>query len=116
LDESSLCSNCGEPMGLTHRKSRNWEDEIEDRAEEFGERAEQFGKRMSARNWEMEDECYGGRNRSSGPIIFGIIIIMIGLSSLLERTYSWARMANLWPFIIIVIGLVVVYNGSQRGK
>lgn len=115
-DEASLCSNCGEPLSVPRQEKRNWEDEIEERAEEFGERAERFGRRMGSRNWEMEDECYGGRNRSTGPIIFGAIIILIGLSSLLERTYSWARIGNLWPIILILIGLSVVYNASQRGK
>ena len=116
MDEASHCSNCGDPLGVTHREGRNWEDEIEERAEEFGERAERFGRRMSNRNWEMEDECYGGRDRSTGPIIFGIIIILFGVSSLLEKTYSWARFANLWPVILIGIGLLVVLNASQRGK
>jgi uncharacterized membrane protein len=62
----------------------------------------------------MEDNCFGGRDRSSGPIFFGVIIILVGLSSLLEKTYSWARFDNLWPVIIIAIGLLVVYNAMKR--
>ena len=116
LDEASHCTNCGEPLSITRRESRNWEDEIEVRAEKFGEKAEQFGKRMSNRNWDMEDNCFGGRNRSTGPLIFGVIIILVGLSTLLEKTYSWARFDNLWPVIIIGIGLMVVYNAVQRRK
>ena len=94
-DNASLCINCGESLSITHRNSKNWEEEIEVRAEEFGARAERFGKRLGARGRDMDDECYGGRNRSSGPLFFGVIIILVGLSSLLGATYSWARFGNL---------------------
>ena len=62
----------------------------------------------------MEENCFGGRDRSSAPIFFGVVIILVGLSSLLEKTYSWARFDNLWPVIIIAIGLLVVYNAMKR--
>ena len=115
-DDASHCISCGEPLSKTDRESRNWEEEIEVRAEEFGERAERFGRRMSGRNSDMEDNCFGGRDRSTGPIFFGVIIILVGLSTLLSKTYSWARFDNLWPVIIIAIGLIVVYKATQRRK
>ena len=111
-DDTAQCMKCGEPLGSSQRRSRNWEEEIEVRAEEFGERAEKFGRRMEARH--MDDECFGGRDRSTGPLVFGVIIILAGLSSLLSDTYSWARFDNLWPVIIIGIGLIVVYNAIKR--
>jgi len=113
-DDAAHCAKCGEPLGSTQRGSRNWEEEIEVRAEEFGERAERFGRRMSARN--MDDECFGGRDRSTGPLVFGVIIILVGLSSLLRDTYSWARIGNLWPVILIGLGLLTVYNATQRRR
>jgi len=64
----------------------------------------------------MDDECFGSRDRSTGPLVFGVIIILVGLSSLLEKTYSWARFDNLWPVIIIGIGLLTVYNATQRRR
>ena len=89
LDDASACVNCGSSLNIQPvRKRRN--------------------------DWDMEDNCFGGRDRSSGPIFFGVIIILFGLSSLLERTYSWARFDNLWPVIIIAIGLMVVYNAMKR--
>jgi hypothetical protein len=69
---------------------------------------------MSARN--MDDACFGSRDRSTGPLVFGVIIILVGLSSLLGDTYSWARFGNLWPVIIIGIGLLTVYNATQRRR
>ena len=113
-DDAAHCAKCGETLGSTQRDSRNWEDEIEVRAEEFGERAERFGRRMEART--MDDECFGSRDRSTGPLVFGVIIILVGLSSLLSDTYSWARIGNLWPVILIGIGLLTVYNATQRRR
>jgi len=107
-DDAAHCTKCEEPLGSTQRDRRNWEEEIEVRAEKFGERAEKFGRRMEARH--RDDECFGSRDRSTGPIFFGVIIILV----LLRDTYSWARFDNLWPVIIIAIGLLVVYNAMKR--
>ena len=68
----------------------------------------------SRRDRGMEDECFGGRSRTMFPIIIGVFIILVGLSSLLENTYFWARFDRLWPLFIIAIGLMIVYNTMQR--
>ena len=104
-DEASQCMNCGEPLSVTNRKSRDWEEEIEVRAEEFGERAERFGRRM-------EDECFGlpGGNSIIG-ILIGLAIILWGASELLDFNL------DLGPFAIIVFGVLIVagalYKQSQ---
>jgi hypothetical protein len=58
--------------------------------------------------------CFGGKSSKTWPLIIGAFIILIGLSSLLEDTYSWARFDNLWPVLIIGIGLLVITNALQR--
>ena len=89
LDDANMCTNCGSSLNIQPvRRRRN--------------------------DWDMEDNCFGDRDISSAPIFFGVIIILVGLSSLLEKTYSWARFDNLWPVIIIAIGLMVVYNAMKR--
>lgn len=100
--DSSHCSNCGEPLKGAFQRSRDWEEELEMRAEEFGERAEQFGKRM-------EDECFGlpGGNNIFG-IIFGLVIILVGVSQLLDWNIDFG------PFIIIIIGVLVVAGALYR--
>ena len=45
-----------------------------------------------------------------GGIIFGIIIVLVGAISLLERTYRWASWDRLWPLVIIAFGLLIVAN------
>ncbi|MFA9496815.1 MAG: zinc-ribbon domain-containing protein [Candidatus Bathyarchaeota archaeon] len=91
LDDASVCANCGSSLSSQPVRNRR-------------------------KDWDMEDNCFGGRDRSTGPIFFGAIIILVGLSTLLSKTYSWAGFDNLWPLIIIAIGLIVVYNAAQRRK
>ena len=88
-DDADTCTNCGASMRVTHSRDRTY-------------------------NRDVEDQCFGGRSKTMWPIIFGAFIILIGLSSLLEGSYSWARFDNIWPLFIIGIGLLVVYNAIQR--
>jgi hypothetical protein len=98
--------NCGEPLSVTHRESRDWEEEIEVRAEEIGASAERFGRRM-------EDECFGlpGGN-SIIALLFGLAIILVGASQLMDFNL------DLGPFAIIVFGVLIVagaiYKQSQK--
>ena len=106
-EDASHCKSCGASMSIT-RRGRNWEDEIERRAERFGERAEHFGR-------SMEDDCFGlpGGNSIVG-IIFGLAIILVGVS----RIMGWSL--DLWPFAIIVFGVLMVagaiYTRSQSRR
>ncbi len=104
-DEASVCASCGEPLRVSRRERRGWEEEIEVRAEEFGHRAERFGR-------QMEDECFGlpGGNTIIG-ILIGLAIILVGASQLM----GWNL--DLGPFAIIVVGVLIVagvlYKQSQ---
>ena len=58
-----------------------------------------------------DDLCFGTqKGLPIGGIIFGIIIILVGAISLLERTYWWASWDRLWPLVIIAFGLLIVAN------
>ena len=113
-DDASNCTSCGESLTGDRRMRRNWEDEIEARAEDFGARAEAWGNRMSSRDWDRDDMCFGGRSRTIWPLIIGVFIILVGLSSLLEKTYSWARFDNIWPLFLIALGVLILYNRYQK--
>ncbi len=91
LDDAEICSNCG--VSLVDRPTKYKRDDQD-----------------------FEDMCFGGRGRTMGPIIFGAIMILVGLSFLLERTFAWMNFDNLWPLIIIAIGLIVVVNATQKRK
>jgi uncharacterized membrane protein YvbJ len=91
IDDADICVNCGISLNSpTYRSIRRYMNRD-------------------------DDMCFGGRSKTMWPLIIGIFIILIGLSSLLEDTYSWARFDNLWPVLIIGIGLVILTNALQRG-
>jgi uncharacterized membrane protein YvbJ len=97
------CTKCG---------TENEEDALE--CKNCGASLRVYRSRERTHDRDIEDQCFGGRSRTMWPIIMGVFIILIGLSSLLERSYSWARFDNLWPLFIIAIGLLIVYNTIQR--
>lgn len=88
-DDAALCQNCGAPLHPpAYKYSRN--------------------------EWDMEDACFGGRNRTLLPLLFGVFIILVGVSLLLERTYSWIRFDNIWPIFIIALGIVILFNALEK--
>lgn len=91
MDNADICANCGASLG--------------DRP-----------TRYRSNDQDFEEMCFGGRSKTMAPIIFGAIMILVGLSFLLERTFAWINFDNLWPLIIIAIGLMIVYNATQKQK
>jgi uncharacterized membrane protein YvbJ len=87
-DEATVCGNCQQPLS--------------------GYRSMRRERRRS------EDECFGLPN---GGIIFGLIIgliiILSGVSSLLDLSFDF------WPFIIIIFGALIavgaLYKYNRKG-
>jgi hypothetical protein len=101
-DDSLNCINCGDSLRVTRRKARDWEEEIEVRAEEFGARAEQFGRRM-------EDECFGlPQGNMIIGLLFGLAIILVGVSQLMDWNIDFG------PLAIIVFGVLIVAGALYR--
>ena len=105
-EDAINCANCGEPLKTPSPVKKDWEEQFEERVENFGGRAEKFGRRM-------EDECFGlpGGGSIVG-IIIGIAIILIGAREL----FGWN--IDLGPYAIIVVGILIIagalYKQSQR--
>jgi hypothetical protein len=109
-DNVTECINCKAPLQVsltedeTQARGRNWEDDIEKGAEEFGRRAEEFGKRM-------ENECFGlPHGGAIVGLIFGAFIIIIGAS--LAMGIDIGRVLGNSPWIggafIVIFGLLIV--------
>jgi uncharacterized membrane protein YvbJ len=88
-DNAETCKNCGASLSL-------------------------MPYRYKSRNWDAGDDCFGGRSRTTWPIIIGAFLILLGLSSLLEGTFWWASFDKLWPLFIIAIGVLIVSNALRR--
>ena len=56
--------------------------------------------------------------RDIGAIVFGLILLVIGVYYLLDQTFGLALPAldwdKLWPLILVVIGAAVVYNAWRK--
>lgn len=88
-EDAESCSNCGaslQPEPYRHRRD----------------------------DWDRDDDCFGGRSRTTWPLIFGVFLILIGLSSLLEGTFWWLGLDTLWPLFLVAIGVIVITNAMKR--
>ena len=90
-EEATECSNCGVSLNPSPTMYRR-------------------------RDWDMEDDCFGGRGRTTWPLVFGGFRILLGLSTLLDDVFGWFRFDTLWPLFIIGIGLLIVTNAMQKRR
>lgn len=96
-DDAHFCVKCGAKLDVSAKKTL--EKKIEERAEEFGKRAEEWGKDFEKHE---ENECFGlPHGGTIFGLIVGIIIILVGVTSLVGITLEF------WPLIIIVFGLLI---------
>ena len=78
-DDAEFCVKCGASMVSEKQPSRRYRKE------------------------RREDECFGlPHGGSIAGIIFGIIVILIGVSAFT----GWD--INIWPYIIVIIGILVI--------
>ena len=102
---ASTCVSCGEPLKAPRTGKRDWEEELEFRAEEIGARAERFGR-------SMERECFGlPEGNTIIGVLIGLAIILVGAREL----FDWN--IDLGPFAAIVVGVLIIagvlYNQSK---
>ena len=99
--DAIYCASCGASLRESRRGNRNWEEELERRAENFGDSAERFGRRM--------EECFGlPRGSSIFSIIIGLAIILFGASTLLDLNIDFG------PLVMIVIGVLIIAGVLYR--
>lgn len=72
---------------------------------------------------EHEDECFGlPHGGIIVAVIIGVIIIIAGLTSLLNNIFKWDIdvWSSVWPTLIIIVGILIiagaVYGLSQRKR
>lgn len=96
-DSATYCVKCGKKLSLTTEKSL--EKRIEKGAEEFGKRAEAWGEQFGK---SAEQECFGlPHGGTIFGLIIGLIIILVGVSSLAGLNIEF------WPLIFIIFGILI---------
>jgi len=66
--------------------------------------------------WEGADSTH---NSGRGSKIVGIILIMVGvffLAKIYIPQFYWSRLRGLWPVVLIVVGIIVMFQGSKGEK
>jgi len=97
-DDAKVCSQCGAP--LYSLKEGEQPRKVE---------KECFGTRRREEPYKrVEEECFGiPRGGAIAGIVFGLIIIIFGLSLFLEA-YTDLPPIPWWSFIIIIFGILMV--------
>jgi len=89
-EDAEYCSKCGNPLkeDKHHRRSRDY-------------------KRR------QREECFGlPYGNIIVPIIIGVILIIVGLSSV----YGFNAWVYIWPAIIIIVGLLIILGAILRAR
>ena len=60
------------------------------------------------------DMCFGGRSSTVTPIIIGVLIILAGLIELFGGAYAWLNWDTLWPYLLILLGLLIAGNSLYQ--
>lgn len=71
-------------------------------------------RRVHRRRYE-DDLCFGQRRKF--PLIgvfFGLLLILAGVISLLEGLVWWASWERLWPFVVILFGLLIIVGALSK--
>jgi len=101
-DDAKVCVNCGASLETGARLPRRYE------------REGCFGSPRG--EGRAEEECFGiPRGGSIVGIIFGLIIILFGLSWILSIYYNVKL--EVWPIVVIILGILIVvgaYYGMRR--
>ena len=90
-DSVEVCANCGERLYPTR-----------------------MGYQRSSRR--QEDMCFGPRAGSYWGIFVGIIIILLGFFWILQQAEIIPSNLEVWPLLIIIIGIMVIISVLARPK
>jgi phage shock protein PspC (stress-responsive transcriptional regulator) len=66
------------------------------------------------KNYKNMEEEKNKRESSGGNLIAGVTLISLGLIFLIDRYFPHIFFRDLWPFILIVIGIVIIIGGKRN--
>ncbi|MCW4036530.1 MAG: zinc ribbon domain-containing protein [Candidatus Bathyarchaeota archaeon] len=103
-EEAVYCTKCGAPLKegaprVRYARRRGEKDEKAEKGEKR-EKEEKYEKEGDARMW---------------GLLVGLLIIIAGVISLLE-TWYWYAWDRLWPALVIVVGLFIIWYGLRARK
>lgn len=102
---------------LEGSKTTTPKEAVRENVAEMRESASQLGRDISS-SFSKEGAGSGGvaKSRPRNQIILGIVLVALGILFLLVNFgwFWWLRWGNVWPVILIVVGLIVVLYARRR--
>jgi phage shock protein C len=96
---------------LEESKSTTTSETVRENIEEMKETASELGRELrTSFEKDKDNKEEESRMHHHRPYWFGIILIIIGLIFLLQNFWSLFRWHYMWPVILIVIGLLVMFT------
>jgi len=90
-------------------------DDAFDKREEFKDRVKKGAEDVIEEVKEhFDSESHSHVSRKNEKLLGGIIIIVIGIIFLLNSFFPWIAIGNLWPLILIVVGLIIIVQAFKR--
>ncbi|OYT12155.1 MAG: hypothetical protein B6I18_01685 [Bacteroidetes bacterium 4572_112] len=56
---------------------------------------------------------YPNRNNDTS-LTTGIILITLGVLFLVSKYFPQINFADIWPFLLIVVGILIIYRGKKK--
>lgn len=109
-EEMSFCPKCGAPLKA---ETVSAEERSAAPTRYRGEKAEKYEKKEKEEKTEKHEKHEKGQYAFIGPLVGGLILIIIGLMSYLHITGVLTRETReiLWAFFLIVVGIVIIFGG-----
>lgn len=75
-------------------------------AEEIKQKAETFAK-------EVKKELKDHKSLNSTKTIFGLIVLLLGITLLMENLFGLHLWQNIWPIVVIAVGIVIIMKSKK---
>jgi phage shock protein C len=63
---------------------------------------------------EYEDKKEVGSHKSR--VVLGVILVFVGLYFIFKRYFYWFNFGSLWPVLLIIIGIIILFNGKKSDE
>ena len=89
-------------------------------SESFGDEVRAAGEHVLAAGERVANEVREARDAGRGRMIGGVVLLVLGSMFLLDRFSwmfywpHWLRMGNLWPLILVAIGLALIMRSRKE--
>lgn len=89
-------------------KSKETNEKIKEKAEEFSETVKTVAS-------DFKDNINDKNVERRGGVVFGLILLLLGIMFLLRNFFSWFDFDIFWPLILIIIGILLIAGAGRRG-